>query len=307
MMRIIKISLVIIFLGTIAFFVWNWSEKKVPLSEATVVTKNQFVTKINEEMELLRAMSVNTFSKRQYDITLFHIRDYFKQGLLGESDNDNLQQKENLSKRLFYIYAPKFINQAMYVFKGSEWNIKKLDTIRKEVLIIQKSTYLNPTSPVAISFKDINFILTKYDQVNYFIYSSNNFQPSNYGLNDYFPDANDIIQKVRANLSNGLFNPYVNNCSRLKVELARIPNKLFEMHISYLERKFKQHIELYMEFDSQQEYSASIYEPLKNQLNSLSNDIYGVEDNYFLYEYKKLENLLKDGNRKAFIYFRDNQ
>ncbi len=307
MMRIIKISLVIIFLGTIAFFVWNWSEKKIPLPEATVGTKNQFVTKINEEMELLRAMSVNTFSKSQYDITLFHIRDYFKQGLLGESDNDNLQQKENLSKRLFYIYAPKFINQAMYVFKGSEWNIKKLDTIRKEVLIIQKSPYLNPTSPVAISFKDINFILTKYDQVNYFIYSSNNFQPSNYGLNDYFPDANDIIQKVRANLSNGLFNPYVNNCSRLKVELARIPNKLFEMHVSYLERKFKQHIELYVEFDSQPEYSASIYEPLKNQLNSLSNDIYGVEDNYFLYEYKKLENLLKDGNRKAFIYFRDNQ
>ena len=138
MMRIIKISLVIIFLGTIAFFVWNWSGKKIPLPAATVGTKNQFVTKINEEMELLRAMSVNTFSKSQYDITLFHIRDYFKQGLLGESDNDNLQQKENLSKRLFYIYAPKFINQAMYVFKGSEWNIKKLDTIRKEVLIIQQ-------------------------------------------------------------------------------------------------------------------------------------------------------------------------
>ena len=307
MMRIIKISLVIIFLGTIAFFAWNWSEKKVPLPEATIVTKNQFVTKINEEMELLRAMPVNTFSKRQYDITLFHIRDYFKQGLLGGSDNDNLQQKENLSKRLFYIYAPKFIEQAMYVFKGNEWNIKKLDTIRKEVLVLQKSTYLNSTSQVAKSFKDINFILTKYDQVNYLIYSANNFQPSNYGLNDFFPDATDIIQKVRTNLSNGLFNPYVNNCSRLKVELARIPNKLFELHVSYLERKFKQHIELYMEFDSQPEYSDSIYEPLKNQLNSLSNDIYEVEDNYFLYEYKKLENLLKDGNRKAFIYFRDNQ
>lgn len=306
-MRIIKISLVIIFFGVLAFIAWNWSEKKIEPLPVVVESSNQFVTKINEEMELLRAMPVNTFSKRQYDITLFHIRDYFKQGLLGGSDNDNLQQKENLSKRLFYIYAPKFIDQAMYVFKGNEWSIKKLATIRSEVLIVQRSNYLNPKSPAAISLKNINFILTKYDQVNYFIYSANNFQPSNYGLNDYFPDATDIIQKVRANLSNGLFNPYVNNCSRLKVELASIPNKLFEMHVSYLERKFKRHVELYMEFDSQPEYSASIYEPLKNHLNSLSNDIYGVEDNYFLYEYKRLENLLKDGNRKAFIYFRDNQ
>jgi hypothetical protein len=306
-MRIIKISLVIIFLGTLAFLAWNWSGKKVPPPQDVEVSKNQFVTKIDEEMELLRAMSVNTFSKRQYDITLFHIRDYFKQGLLGGNENDNLQQKENLSKRLFYIYAPKFIEQAMYVFKGNEWNIKKLDTIRKEVLILQKSIYLNSTSQVAKSFKEINFILTKYDQVNYLIYSANNFQPSNYGLNDFFPDATDIIQKVRENISNGLFNPYVNNCSRLKVELARIPNKLFEMHVSYLEGKFKQHIERYMEFDSQAEYFDSIYEPLKNQLNSFSMNIYEVEDSYFRVKHKKLENMLNDDNRKAFIYFRDNQ
>lgn len=305
-MRIIKISLVLIFLGTIAFVAWNWSGKEIK-PPSVVAKEGGFITEINEEMELLRAMPVNSFSKRQYDITSFHITDYFKQGLLGESDNDNLQQKENLSKRLFYIYAPKFINQAMYVFKGNEWNIKKLDTIRKEVLILQKSTYLNSTSPVANSLKDINLILNKYDQLNYFIYNANNFQPSNYVLNDYFPDAKDIIQQVRANLSNGLFNPYVNNCSRLKVELARIPNKLFEMHVSYLEMKFKQHLGLYMEFDSQPEYFASISEPLKNQLNSFSMNIYGVEDNYFMYELKKLENLLKDGNRKAFIYFRDNQ
>jgi hypothetical protein len=307
MMRIIKISLVFLFLGTLAFLAWNWSEKKVPLPEAAVDTKNQFVTKINEEMELLRAMSVNTFSKRQYDITLFHIRDYFKQGLLGGNDNDNLQQKENLSKKLFYIYAPKFINQAMYVFKGNEWNIKKLDTIRREVLVLQKSAYLNSTSPVANSLKEINLILNKYDQLNYFIYNANNFHTSNYGLNDYFPDAKDIIQQVRANLSNGLFNPYVNNCSRLRTELTKIPNELFSLHVSYLQRKFNEQMGRFNEYDSQTDYSTSVYEPLKNQLNLLSNDIYGVEDNFFLYEYKKLENLLKESNRKAFNYFRDNQ
>jgi hypothetical protein len=61
------------------------------------------------------------------------------------------------------------------------------------------------------------------------------------------------------------------------------------------------------EYDSQTDYSTSVYEPLKNQLNLLSNDIYGVEDNFFLYEYKKLENLLKESNRKAFNYFRNIQ
>ena len=305
-MRIIKISLVIIFLGTITFVAWNWSGKEIK-PPPVVVEGEGFVTKINEEMELLRAMPVNSFSKRQYDITSFHITDYFKQGLLGGNDNDNLQQKENLSKRLFYIYAPKFINQAMYVFKGNEWNIKKLDTIRREVLILQKSTYLNSTSPVANSLKDINLILNKYDQLNYFIYNANNFQPSNYVLNDYFPDAKDIIQQVRANLSNGLFNPYVNNCSRLRTELTKIPNELFSLHVSYLQRKFNEQMGRFNEYDSQTDYSTSVYEPLKNQLNLLSNDIYGVEDNFFLYEYKKLENLLKESNRKAFNYFRNIQ
>ena len=306
-MRIIKISLVIIFSGILAFLAWNWSGKEIKPPPVIVDPKNQFVTKINAEMELLRAMPLNTFSKRQYDITSFHITDYFKQGLLGESDNDNLQQKENLSKRLFYIYAPKFINQAMYVFKGNEWNIKKLDTIRREVLVLQKSVYLNSTSPVANSLKEINLILNKYDQLNYFIYNANNFHTSNYGLNDYFPDAKDIIQQVRANLSNGLFNPYVNNCSRLKTALSKIPNELFSLHVSYLQRKFNEQMGRFNEYDSQTDYSTNVYEPLKNQLNLLSNDIYGVEDNIFLYEYKKLENLLKEGNRKAFNYFRNIQ
>jgi hypothetical protein len=73
-MRIIKISLVIIFLGTIAFVAWNWSGKEI--KPPPVVAKGGgFVTEINEEMELLRAMPVNSFSKRQYDITSF--QDYF--------------------------------------------------------------------------------------------------------------------------------------------------------------------------------------------------------------------------------------
>jgi hypothetical protein len=195
----------------------------------------------------------------------------------------------------------------MYVFKGNEWNIKKLDTIRREVLLLQKSTYLNSTSPVANSLKDINLILNKYDQLNYFIYNANNFQPSSYGLNDYFPDAKDIIQQVRANLSNGLFNPYINNCSRLRTELSKIPNELFSLHVSYLERKFNEQMGRFNEYDSQMDYSINVYEPLKNQYNSLSMNIYGVEYNFFRYELKKLDNLLKEGNRKAFNYFRDNQ
>ncbi|MCL2312735.1 MAG: hypothetical protein FWC41_09680, partial [Firmicutes bacterium] len=137
-----------------------------------------------------------------------------------------------------------------------------------------------------------------------FISTCNNFSPSYYGVSDYFPNVNDKVQKSRTYINSNLDNSKVNNCERLKAGLREIPKKLFDKHITYLHKKINENGSRYKEFNYQSDYSNTIYTPLKNQIDALDNDVYGVSDNVFENERNTLENLLSNRNRDAVDYFR---
>jgi hypothetical protein len=300
-MKAIKIILAIAVIALIGFFVWKWLVGINPPPPPPPPI-NQFTARITSEIDSLSKSPANVFCPKFYKDIQFRITDYHKQKFFGKSESDNDQWKEILQKNLYSAYAPKFVEQAMYVFGGSDWRNDNLQFIRSEVKTLQSSAYLGQGS-VDTSFKKILNILAKHDEIAGFISACNNFSYSYYGLSDHFPDVSDKIQKSRAYLANNLDNHYVNNCARLKNGLQTIPQTLFNTHITYLRDKIELYSEKYTEYNSQAEYSNAIYTPLRNQIGALDNGTYGGISN-FASAYSSLEELLTEDNVKAFNYFR---
>jgi len=311
-MKKIKITLAIFIVGVIIFFIFKWDVIFTP-PPPIKPGPNQFTEKIENEIQSLVNLPINTFSPQPYSDILYLIDDYHKKGFLGISySNDNVeinnqnhndQWREIFLINLYSAYAPKFIEQAMFVFKGSKWSNADLSFIRNEVLILQASPYLTQNSPVTNSFNEIRSILAKYDEIASFIASNNSFPDPNYSLNVSFPDLSDRIKRSRKYLANNLDNPYVNNCARLREGLQGIPRKLFYKHVSYLSRKINENGGRFTEFEYQAEYSNAIFTPLRNQLDALNNQVYGIGNNTFNNAYNSLDNLLIDYNIRAFEYF----
>jgi len=178
-----------------------------------------------------------------------------------------------------------------------------LKFIRSEAGTLQSSVYLDTKSTVAKSFENIRSILAKYDEIERFISTCNNFSYSHFGIGDRFPDVSANIKKSRDYLAKNLENTYVNNCTRLKNSLREIPQKFFDKHISYLRTKIAQHANRYKEIEFQPEYFNTIYTPLRNQIDALSNNIYGIINDDFNRGYNELDNMLRDFNRQATDYF----
>ncbi len=292
----------IVVLAIIGFSVWNWI---VNINGPKNITpqKNLYTTRINNEIESLKKMPVNVYCPKFYKDIQYRINDYHTQKFLGNSANDNDQWHEILLKNLYSAYASKFLTQANFTFINSEWKTNDLKIISSELQMLRSSPYLEQNSPIANSFNVLNEIVRKYDEINIFIFNCNNFAYSNYNLNVQFPNMKDKIQKANNLLKNRLDNIYVNNCSRLKVGLKDIPNKLFEKHVFYLTKKINENGTRYTEFPSQLDFSNSIYTPLKTELDSLNNDIYSINENTFQKEYTKLYELLSYYNRNATNYF----
>ncbi len=301
-MKAIKIILAVAVVSLIGFFVWKWIVGIPPLPPLLPPT-NQFTARIEGEIDSFENVPTNVFCQKLYNDTQYLITDYHKKDFLGNNVSNNNQWKGILTKDLYSAYAPKFAEQAMYVFKGSVWKIADIKIIRNEVRMLQISAYLKQDSPVASKFKEIDSILKKYDEIADFISSCNNFPYPPDGIGDHFPDVSDKIQKSHAYLKNNLDNPYVNNCTHLKDRLREAPRKLFDEHINYLRNKIQQNTEKYNKFKSQVHYSNEIYTPLKNQIDALDNEIYGVSDAAFNKANGGLNTLLSSDNRKAFDYF----
>jgi hypothetical protein len=230
----------------------------------------------------------------------------YKDGTIYKEKKDaniNNQWKEILSKNLYSVYAPKFVEQAMYVFSRSEWKNHDLTFIRSEVKTLKSSTYLGNTGLVS-SFNDINTILAKYDEINNFINACKGYAYSNYDLKNTYPDVSEKIQKSRAYITNNLDNSYVNNCARLKEGLQAIPKILFDKHISYLTKKIKDNGAKYSDYVYQSDYSKSIYTPLRNQVEALNNDIYGIGAKIFDDGYKSVDGLLSGYNSDAYHHYK---
>ena len=315
-MKSIKIILAIVVVAIIGFFVTKWlinidPPKKIDLP------KNQYTERDSIMIDSLKRMPVNKFCKEYYLKVQATIDEDFRNGSLGltsykedsiwkvkKDENLNNQWKEILSKNLYSAYAPKFVEQAMYVFSRSEWKDDDLKFIRSEVKSLQNSTHLSE-GPIKTSFDKINTILAKYDEINNFINACKRYTYSNYDLESTFPDVSDKIQKSRAYITNNLDNSYVNNCTRLKEGLPAIPKILFDKHINYLTKKINDNGARYSEFNYQSDYSNTIYTPLRNQIDALNNDIYGIGDYVFNNGYNSVYNLLSDYNRDATNYYKN--
>lgn len=301
-MKTFKIILAFTVFSIIGFFVWYWL---VSIGKPTTITppKNQFTARIETEIDSLNKFSTKIFCAKLYKDIQYRITDYFNQGFFGANEGDNNQWKEILSKNLYSSYAAKFSDQAMFVFNEQEWNLEDLKLIRSELRLIQSSLYLEQNSPIDNKFKEVRTILAKYDEIAGFIFSCSSFSNFSYGIDDLFPDVSDKIQKSRTYLSNNLGNSYVKNCRRLKDGLKNVPQKLFNIHISYLQIKIQQNSNKYRAYTYQSEYNTSIYTPLRNQIDALDKDFYGVSDNAFDSGYNSLETLLSADNRMASDYF----
>lgn len=302
-MKAVKIILAFVVVAVLGFFVWKWIIAPPPPPPTITPPTNQFVERIEKEIDSLGKVPSTSFcpeyhQKIQYDISEFHLK-----GFLGDTTtSDNDQWEEILSKNLYSVYAPKFIEQAMFIFNGHEWKTDNLKFIRSEAKELQKSDYLKSDSPVKSSFVEIEGILSKYDEVNGFLSKCKNYSFSDNGVSSVFPNVGDMVTKANQ-LAQNTGNKYVNNCTRLKDGLREVPRKLFDKHVSYLTQKINHYASQWKDYETQAEYNTNVYSPLRNQINAVDYKVYGLGESFVVGKQDELFELLGKYNRDATDYF----
>jgi hypothetical protein len=307
-MKALKISLAITVVAAIVFFIIRSS---VITSKAKQISspKSQFTELIEKEIVALGNSPDNKFCKDKYNEVKYLIDDYYKPhppqypyGRFGKSQAENDQWKENLTKNLYSIYAEKFISQAFFVFRGSEWRIDALKFIRNEYQILRRSDLLEKGGPVDEKFAEIQTILNKYNEIDGFISGCNGFSYSASSLSDRFPlsDVQGKISQAATYRNNQMGNTYVNNCRRLQDGLKEIPEVLFKAHVRYLDNKINQWSGLYSNYNSQSDYANNLYKPLKSEIDALDSETYNVTN--FDSEYERLSYKWSADNIKAFNF-----
>jgi hypothetical protein len=269
--------------------------------------KNKNTKIIEEKIESLKLLQEYSFCKELYDEIKYYIEDDYINNRLGSNQSENDQWKNNLSTQLYSAYTEKFIQQAFYVFGGSEWDIKKLNFIRSEYQFLQKEGYktgmLEQNSNPDKKLNEIKTILNKFDEIKDFINSCLEFSFTNDDLYAEFPisSTQNKIIKSKKYLKNNLENNYVKNCGILKDGLNMVPQILFEAHVKYLDNKISSWSGQYVNNTSQKDYSDNLFSPLKTEIDMLYNDIYkGINIDI---EYKKLENKLIEESSAAYEHF----
>ena len=303
-MKTIKISLAIVVIGIIGYFVATSIIDVVnpPLPPPVV---NEFTKIIDEEISDLQKLSVTNFKalKASYQDVQFDIDEYYGDKRLGKDQVENDQSKERLSKNLYTIYVSKFIKQSYIVFSKSDWNPIDLNFIRSESIILRNSKFLDKKGDVYSSFYQFQQVMNKYDEINNFIASCKGFSYSSEVLDSQFPI--DVVKQKIARASSyrnqSLENRYVNNCTRLHNQLNEIPKFLFYAHVRYLDNKINRWSGMYENYNSSGEYVENLYKKINYEINGLENDIYNVpnKDN----EKKKLNDKLTQDYNNAEKYF----
>jgi hypothetical protein len=306
-MKTVKITLAVIVVSVITISV-IWGFMSLSKSDEIQLPKNQYTKKIEQKIDSLKKMPESSFCKKFYDEIKYYIEDDYANNKLGKSQSENDQWKKNLSSNLYAAYSDKFIKQAFYVFKGSGWEVQKLNFILQEYQVLQKDGYktgmLEKDSNTDKEFNDIKNIFAKYNEIANFISSCKGFSFKEYeSLNTEFPISKvekDIIRSEEY-LKNNLGNNYVNNCIRLKSNLKEVPQILFYAHVNYLDNKITLWNSKYDNYSSQKEYFENLFSPLKNETEKLYSGIYKV--NSLDTEYKKLDDKLKLGSSAAYQHF----
>jgi hypothetical protein len=305
-MKTIKVALATLVLSAIAFFVIKSIFIEPPVEGGKSTSGNPFIDKIQQEIKSITLKPDNNFCKESYSIAFFQINDFHKSRRFGNSTSENDLWKENLTKQLYAAYAQKFIKQAFYIFNRREWNNNDLNFIRDEYLALQKSNLLERNSLIDKKFNEIKSIFYKYDEIVSFISACNEFSYTEINLDLSFPIQNitNKISVAKKYRSNNLENTYVNNCSRLHIDLKKVPKNLFYVHVKYLDNIIDFWSNSYKNFINQSSHKSSILFPIKEKIEILdmNKDIYDVPE--LENEQSRLEKKLeKDGN-KAMDYFK---
>ena len=301
-MKAIKISLVVIVISTISFFVIRSLVSTDNVGDIQQ-SGNLFVDKIRLEIKGLQEKSENKFCNEYYTEVAYHIDDYHKNGKFGQNKLENDQWKENLSKQLYASYSDKFIKQTFNIFKRSDWLSADLIFIRKEYQVLLSSKMLERNSPIDRRFNEIKAILNKYDEISDFIKTCKNFTISQTGLDISFP-IDEVKMRILTAVNyrnNRMGNPYVNNCTLLHNELKNIPQILFGAHVKYLDNIINTWSNMFANYNSQKSYVNGLYNPLANKIEELDSEIYKVDN--FTYEYSRLKKNWEADATKAYGYF----
>ena len=300
-MKVLKISLAVIVIAAIVYYVIT---SLIPSGDPPPppLPKNQFTERIQQEIDSIGKLPDSKFCSDFYAEVGYHIDGDHKDNRLGKTPLENDQLKEHLTKNLYSAYVEKFISQAFYVFRDSEWKDGDLTIIRREYQILQESKYLEKGSPIDKKITEIQTIFKKYDEIVSFISTCKRFSYSSRSLSDRFPisDVQSKILRMKTYINKRLENEYVNNCKRLRDGLNEIPPALFRSHVSYLDKKISEWSDLYSNYNSQSDYANNLYSPIKKEIEELKKDVYNVSN--FDREYKRLTDKWSADNIKAFAY-----
>ncbi|MBE0574157.1 hypothetical protein IH575_04615 [Candidatus Dojkabacteria bacterium] len=301
-MKAIKISLAVFVITAISIGTIFWIQS-IKDPENVKDPENQFIIKIEREIEQLKAKPDSEFCKVFYQEVKHNINVFYEQNRFDSNQSVNNQLKENLENTLYSVYSEKFIKQAKTFFRGSEWNTNDLKFIQSENNELRRSRFLSSGSPVDQEFATIQIVLNKYNEIVSFISSCKGFSYSGTALLDRFPiaDAQSKIQRAVSLRNNRLENEFVNNCTRLHNDLKEIPQILFRAHVRYLDSKVTHWSGMYSNYNSQSDYANNLYRPLKAEVDGLDNDIYNVSN--FISEYNRLTQKLDSDSQNAYIYF----
>ena len=316
-MKALKISIVIIVVAAIAFFIAiSMMDKDEGIISAITsifhtesskkpnLPENQFAQRIESEIDSLKKLPDNKFDKSLYQEIGYRLDEYYKNMRLGNDSLANEQRKVYYSSNLFAAYSEKFISQSFFVFNSSDWDAEDLKFIRSEYQILQKSPLLEKNSPVDKKFIEIQAIFSKYDEIENFIASCRNFRFLETGLSDRFPvwEVKDKISQAVTYRNTGLGNQYVNKCTNIHNALNEIPSVLFQAHVRYLDNKINQWSNKYQypRFNSHSDYVSNLNQPLKSEIAELDNNIYKATN--FESELHRLEKRWSDDNGKAYYY-----
>ena len=312
-MKVLKISIAVIVISTIAFFI-IWSVEII-VDPIFSLPENQFNKRIEQKIDSLSKLPNNKFCNDFYQEICYYIGSYHKDKRLGYNPVTNKydsltneQRKSIYTSNLYSAYAEKFISQAFYVFERSEWRYEDLKIIRTEYQTLKKSSLLKEDSPVDKKLTEINNILKKYQEIWDFILACEGFTFLRTGLsNDRFPisDVKTKISQKTSYKNTRLGNEYVNNCSRLHNNLDSIPIFLFRAHVRYLDNKIRYHSNKFRRprYNSYSEYIDIMNDPLSIEIGSLNNDIYSINRDNFNDRRNRLVRRLNDDKNSARGYW----
>ena len=296
-MKILKIILPIVTIALIGFFVFKSSIDSTSPPPVIDVSETGADKEMVKLLDSLNNYPANMFCHDFYKEIQSAINNHYRGDVLSLADSTNL------SRDLYSVYATKFVQQAKYVLQRSDWKNGDLTFIQSELDELSGSVYLDPTSPVADEFNSLNKALNKYYEITIFISLCNSFSYTNYSMNDKFPDVSEKINKASNYLLRNLDNVYVNNCTRLKEGLKKIPKILYDKHIEFLSTKIIQNSNRFDEFDTQPDYNYAIFAPIMSEIQSIDRGLYGITNADHSKNKTNLIDVLSKDNTKAYAYF----